>query len=111
METPAVYHQIIERLITENARVPFANSDVQLVPVFDRQRDHYLVMLVGWEGKKRKHGCLIHVDIIDGKFWIQRDGTEYGIATDLEAAGVPKDRIVLGFRDPKIRPYTGYAVA
>src|SRR5438094_643744 len=103
METPAVYHQIIERLITENARVPFANSDVQLVPVFDRHGDHYLIMLVGWENKRRMHGSLIHVDIIDGKFWIQRDGTEYGIATDLEAAGVPKSQIVLAWHPPHVR--------
>ena len=67
-------------------------------------------MAVGWD-KYRVHGCLVHVDLIDGKFWIQRDGTEHGIARDLEAAGVPKDHIVLAFRAPEIRPYTGYAVA
>jgi hypothetical protein len=49
--------------------------------------------------------------LIDGKCWIQRDGTETGIAHDLEAAGIPKDRIVLGFRPPEVRPLTGYAVA
>lgn len=49
--------------------------------------------------------------IIDGKIWIQRDGTEEGIAADLERAGIAKDQIVLGFRSPEVRPYTGYAVA
>jgi hypothetical protein len=44
------------------------------------------------------------------KCWIQRDGTESGIAHDLEAAGIPKDRIVLAFRPPAVRPHTGYAV-
>ncbi len=46
-----------------------------------------------------------------GKIWIQRDGTEEGIAADLERAGIPKEHIVLGFRPPELRPYTGYAVA
>ena len=64
---------------------------------------------VGWDGR-RVHGCLAHVDLIDGKIWIQRDGTEDGLARDFEAAGVPKDRIVLAFRSPGIRRYTGYAV-
>jgi len=32
---------------------------------------------------------LVHVDLIDGKFWIQRDGTERGIARDLEDAAFP----------------------
>ncbi|MDE0468133.1 MAG: element excision factor XisI family protein [Candidatus Poribacteria bacterium] len=32
------------------------------------------------------------------------------IAPELERYGVPKEHIVLGFRSPDIRPYTGYAV-
>jgi hypothetical protein len=67
-------------------------------------------MVVGWD-KRRVHGCLVHVDLINGKFWIQRDGTEDGIATDLEAAGVPKQHIVLAWHRPEIRRDSGYAVA
>ncbi len=66
-------------------------------------------MNVGWNNGRRVHGCIIHVDIIEGKIWIQRDGTESGTALDLEEAGVPKGDIVLGFREPELRPYTGYA--
>jgi hypothetical protein len=54
---------------------------------------------------------LVHIDIINGKMWIQRDGTEDGIANELVRAGVPKDRIVLGFRSPAIRKHTEFAVA
>jgi hypothetical protein len=79
--------------------------------VFDRDRDRYLLIDVGWDGKRRVHGCIVHIDIIDGKLWIQRDGTEQGIALDLEQAGIPKEHIVLGFREPELRQYTGYAVA
>ena len=57
------------------------------------------------------HGIVAHLEIIDGKIWIQRDGTEYGIAHELEASGVPKQRIVLGFHPPEIRPRTQYAAA
>lgn len=58
-----------------------------------------------------QNGCLIHIDIIDDKLWIERDSTEDGSALDLEAAGIPKERIVLGFKPLEVRPYTGYAVA
>jgi hypothetical protein len=61
--------------------------------------------------ERRVHGSLVHIDLIDGKCWIQRDGTEHGIAHDLEAAGIPKDRIVLEFKHREMRPLTGYAVA
>jgi hypothetical protein len=47
----------------------------------------------------------------DDKFWVQRDGTEYGIARELEDAGIPKERIVLAFHLAEDRPFTGYAVA
>ncbi|WP_237396612.1 element excision factor XisI family protein [Okeania sp. KiyG1] len=38
------------------------------------------------------------MQIIDNKIWIQRDGIEEGIATDLMEAGIPKEQIVLGLK-------------
>jgi hypothetical protein len=70
-----------------------------------------MVVSVGWQKVKRIHGCLIHIDIINGKVWIQRDGTEHGIANELVAAGIPKDQIVLGFYTPEVRQHTEFAVA
>jgi hypothetical protein len=51
------------------------------------------------------------VEIIDGKIWIHRDGTEEGIASELLKAGIPKERIVLGFKSPRMRKHTGFAMA
>jgi len=101
---------LIESIIREYARIPYSYGEIQIQTVFDREQDHYLLMLVGWEGIRREHGCLVQVDIIGGKFWIQRDGTERGIAQDLLDAGVPKDRIVLAFRSPAKRRLTDFAV-
>jgi hypothetical protein len=58
-----------------------------------------------------KYGAIAHIRLIDGKIWIQYDGTEEGVATDLLEAGVPKAHIVLGFRHPSERKYSGLAVA
>ncbi len=104
------YRQIIERILSEYAKLSYAYGDVQRQTVFDRTGDHYLLVISGWDDS-RVHGCIIHLDLIDGKIWIQRDGTEDGIAGDLEEAGIPKDHIVLGFKRPEIRKYTEYAVA
>lgn len=65
--------------------------------------DRYLLLTQGWDGYKRIHGLLAHVDIIGDKFYIQEDNTEEGIATDLLEAGVPKDKIVLAFQHPDRR--------
>jgi hypothetical protein len=110
MATVDADRDIIERILTDYAQIRYAHGDIQSIPVFDRQRDHYLLMNAGWDNG-RLHGCLIHVDLIEGKFWIQRDGTEYGIARELEDTGIPKNRIVLAFRSPEVRRIGEYAVS
>ena len=110
MDTVERYRQIIERILIDYAQIPYAYGDIRSQTVFDRLNDHYLLINVGWD-RRRVHGCLVHVNIIDGKVWIQRDGTEEGIATELEAAGVPKEHIVLAFRSPEMRKHSGYATA
>lgn len=102
---------LIEAIIHEYTLVPYSHGDIRLETVFDREQQRYVLMLVGFDRGKRVHGALIHVDIIDGKFWIQRDGTEYGIARELLDRGVPNERIVLAFRSVEARKYTDFAVA
>jgi len=111
MATLETYRQIIEDVLTKYASVPYAYGDISTKTVFDRINDHYMLVNVGWHGERRVHGSLVHIDLIDDKVWIQRDGTEDGIANDLVEAGIPKDRIVLGFRAPELRKYTGFAAA
>lgn len=105
------YRQAIEKILEDYASVPYSYGDIKTEPVFDRERDRYLLVNVGWDEDTRVHGALVHVDVIDGKVWIQRDGTEDGIAEDLVRAGIPRDRIVLGFHAAYVRPHTDYAVA
>ena len=111
MDSLDYYRQLIRNILTEYARSPYAYGDVQIEPVFDRESDRYLLMILGRENDKRVHGCLVHIDIIGGKLWIQRDGTEYGIANGLVNAGVPREQIVLGFRSAEMRQHTEFAVA
>jgi len=111
MDTLTAYRQIIRDLLTDYAKIPYAYGDIQLEPVFDSESDRYLLVIVGRENAKRVHGCLLHIDIINGKLWIQRDGTEQGISNELVKAGIPKDHIVLAFRSAEIRKHTEFAVA
>jgi hypothetical protein len=111
MDTAESNRRLIEKILVDYAAVPYSQSDVRLQTVFDRVRDHNVLMLNGWEGVRRVHGCLVHVDIIDGKSWIQRDGTEYSIAQELLDAGIPRDHIVLEFRSLEMRRLTDLAIA
>lgn len=111
MDTLDTYRQIIQNVLMEYVQLQYAYGEIQNETIFDREADRYLVMSVGWQNVRRIHGCLIHIDIINDKVWIQRDGTEHGIANELVAAGMQKDRIVLGFHSPEVRQHTEYAVA
>jgi hypothetical protein len=111
MDTLNNYRQLIRNTLSEHAKIPYAYGDVKIEPVFDREADRYLLMILGRENGRRVHGCLVHIEIINGKIWIQRDGTERGIANELVEAGVPKDHIVLGFRSAEVRKHTEFAVA
>ena len=113
MDKVVQYREIVQRVLQPYTTHRYSNADVENEAVFDRENDHYLIMQMGWQkGKPRRiHGCLLHIDIIQDKVWIQRDGTEYGIAHELEEAGIPKSDIVPGFHPVEDRPYTGYAVA
>lgn len=111
MDAPAEWRDLIARLLTEETVVPVSYGEVSLYTVLDRAQDHYLLMAVGWDGHKRIHAPLIHIDIIDGKVWIQHDGTERGFACDLEAGGVPRERIVLAFQHLSRRRFGDYAAA
>ncbi len=105
------WRDAIERILTEHASNPSSYGDVRGQVIVDRKRDSYILVDVGWKGYERVHEALIHVDLIDGKIWIQYDGTEEGIATQLVAEGVPHDRIVLAFKPPDVRKYTDFAAA
>lgn len=111
MDTLNRYREIIERALTRIVSIPHHPAHVKDRTVFDRNSDNYLIVREGWEGARHIDCIVVHLEIINGKVWIQEDGIEYGIATDLEAGGIPKSDIVLGFQPPDVRPFTEYSVA
>ncbi len=111
MDKVEKYREYVQKMITEYASSDRDQDDVEVQLIMDTVRDHYQWMNVGWEGFKRVYNCLIHLDIRDGKIWIQQNWTEDDLAADLVEMGVPKEDIVLGLHAPYKRPYTDYGVA
>jgi hypothetical protein len=103
------YRQIIQQLILEKAQRKSYPEEIEKQAVLDTERDHYLLLHTGWRDNRRTHGCSLHIDIKDGKIWIQHDGSEAGIATQLLELGVPKENIVLAFHSPYMREFTEFA--
>lgn len=104
------YRKLIKSIVEKHSECDSDDREVETQIAFDVDRDRYLMFHVGWRGERRVFGCVIHIEIRSGKIWIQRDGTEVGIANELIEAGVPKSDIVLGYRSPYMRKFTELAV-
>jgi hypothetical protein len=109
MDSVTEYRRIIRSLIEENAKIRPSIGDIEVETIFDEAKGHYELQYSGWDGSRRIHGSVLHLDLRGDKIWIQHDGTYHGIANDLVDAGVPKANIVLAFKPPEIRPFTGFA--
>jgi hypothetical protein len=104
------YRDIVRRVIQEYARHKPANGQIETEAIVDLDRDHYEVMHVGWDGVRRVHGSVVHIDIHGGRVWIQYDGTSRPGADELIAAGIPREDIVLAFHPANLRQHTGFAI-
>lgn len=111
MDKVKEYQDIIIAFLEEYAAIPYANSTIEKQVIADRQRNHFQLVAVGWEGDRFDHSTIFHFDIKDGKVWIQQNWTELQIGDELVARGIPATNIILGFQPPYARAYTGFAVA
>ncbi len=111
MDEVARYRTIVQELIRHYASFQPACGDVQIEVVFDEANDHYELVYAGWNGPYRIHGSVLHIDIRQGKVWVQYDGTEEGVAEALVKQGIPPAHIVLAFKPPETRLHTGFAVS
>ena len=102
------YVQEILEALGSNKSIP---EEVEGEVIIDRERDHYLLVNVGWQDEKRAYGNSIHIDIKGGKIWVQREMTDFRIVERLLEKGVPKEDIVLAFQSPYKRQFTDFAVA
>jgi len=107
------YRNLLTNIIDEYVSIPTLNPTPEKETIFvaDEKRDHYFLYRIGWEGTKRVWNTTLYVRIKDGKFWLEIDWTEDGIATELLEAGVPNQDIVLAFHHPSVRQHTEFAVA
>ena len=108
MERIEFYRDCICKLLMAEITKEETVSDIENQLIFDKERDRYLLLDVGWQDLQRIYACFIHLDIKAGKIWIQRNMTELDIAEKLVDMGVSKEDIVIGLLPAYKRPYTGY---
>jgi hypothetical protein len=113
MDKLTEYPKILKRILTEYMELCNRNPhrDFETFLVLDEENGQFIWMNVGWQNGDRVCGMTAYIRIRNGKFWIEEDWTENGIATDLVREGVPKEDIVLAFHEPEMRQYTDFAAA
>lgn len=116
MDQRLIYRELVERHLSEVASLiqqqyPASRTGVDCECVFDEQRDHYLLLKIGWSNGRRVRATTLHVRFRQGKICVEEDMTEEGIATFLLQQGVPSEDILLGFHPPAMRRHTEFAAA
>lgn len=77
------------------------------VPIFDEVRDQYLVLCYGWRGQERVYWVVLHLEISEGKVWVQRNQTEVDVEAELMALGIAEKDLVRGLVPPDYRALVG----
>lgn len=110
MEKLLTYQKIARDVV--KAKVDFDKSGTPPYNsrfVADTENDIYMYLSYEWVEHKYHYGVYIHLDIIDGKVWIQWNYTEYDLAEELMERGVPPEDIVLGNVAPYMRVATPFS--
>ncbi len=105
------YRDYVQQFLCYYRSLRKDDPDVESQIINDKENDRYLIVNVGWRNKRRIYGCVMHLDLRDGKIWIQYNGTEIDVAERFVALGVPRQDIVIGFLPPRMRRLSDYAIA
>ena len=113
MDKVDTYRREIKRLLKAYAGIVAQQPvpGVETLLAFDEAHDQYLWLQAGWADDRRVYGVTLHVRITDGKIRIEQDWTEDGIASDLLRAGVPREDVILAFREPVAEQMPGILVS
>jgi hypothetical protein len=109
MDRREKHKSIVKQLLLDYAEIKPSNGDIDTEVIFDEERGRFALLDIGWDGKKRVHFNVFHIDIKeDGKIWLQHNATDIDIAEELIEMGIPRDQIVLGSVLPQMRKFTKY---
>lgn len=113
MDSISKFNQIVTDALDAYARKlnRVLPEERQLQTIYDHKQMRYMLVTIGWRGRRRVLSVEIYIRIENGKIWIEADETEDGISTELLAQGIPNTSIILGFYRAERRELTEFAFA
>ncbi|MGB3300457.1 MAG: XisI protein, partial [Phormidesmis sp.] len=88
------YRQAVRQLLSRFVKSETGDEEIESQLIFDDERGHYQWLELGWKDSLRMYHCFVHIDIRDGKVWLQRNMTDQDLAEDLVEMGVLRKDIV-----------------
>ncbi|GAP95148.1 fdxN element excision controlling factor protein [Leptolyngbya sp. NIES-2104] len=105
------YRNIILGVLQEIVARFQSTDSVRTVPVFDEAHNQYQILEIGWdESGNRIFQPIIHLELLEGKIWIQENVTDIDLAKELLEWDVDASDIVLGLHSPSLRRFSEYAI-
>jgi hypothetical protein len=112
MDKVAHYQRLILDFLSEQSKhKPINLPNVSNHVIADKENNHFQLLQIGWQEAEYIFTVVFHLDIIDGKIWLQQNITEHEVVDYLMERNVPKEDIVLGLQPPYVRAHSGFAVA
>lgn len=113
MERVNNYRTLLKKILQQKADVMKngAQPNIETVLTFDEERDHYMLLRMGWTADGRLFVPTLYARLHNGRIHIENDWTDEGLATALLEHGVPAEDVVLAFHPPEMRVHTEFAVA
>jgi len=88
------YHRIVQELLTDYSQIPYLQENLRDETIFDSISGRYMLVTVGWQGRKRINTIVLHIDVHDNQVIIQCNNTDQNIVQELVDAGIPSEVIV-----------------
>ena len=113
MDRLITYRTLLKDLLNQHAEriKQFPQPNIEVEVNFDEERDHYMLLRLGWTPKGRLFAPALYARLRNQKIWIENDWTDQGLATELLEHGVPPEDVVLAFHPPEMRVHTEFAIA
>lgn len=61
------WRDTLEKILQHYADIPYHSGDVRSYVIVSRDRNHFLLMHEGWEGKRWIHSAIVHAEIRNNK--------------------------------------------
>ena len=88
MDSTLSYADILTKVMRAEEQFQPSFVPVKIVPVCDPASGQFLLVAVGWEGRRRVDSILFHAQLLDGRVVIETDNTEEGLKPILIEAGI-----------------------